>query len=199
MKTTFYLFTVLCLFHFTSSFGQNVPKTEKDIPVFPGAVIDVEAQQQAQKDYQEIHEGNALSNSSVKVYTVSVAPDEVCRFYIKSLGAKEGFPEDSSGETKPWYEVSYFPSDWFEDQHEGNIKIHDGKWLKFELSKRQQWAPGEWLQGAYFQWIIALSNGDLARFSIDIIDDNSFDTRAKKVSNKTQITITSQIEESEYE
>ncbi len=197
MKTTFYLFTVLCLFHFTSCFGQNVPKTEKDIPIFPGAVIDVEAQKQAQKDYQEIREGQSVGSYSVKVYTVSVAPDEVCRFYINKLGALEGFPEEGSGETKPWYEVNYFPSDWFEDQHEGNIKIHDGKWLKSELSKRKQWAPGEWLQGAYFEWEIALSNGDLVRYSIDIIDNDSFDTRAKKVSDRTQITITSQVEESE--
>lgn len=197
MKTSSLLLAVLCLLLFSSSYAQNVPKAEKDIPIYPGAVIDIEAQKQAQKDYQEIHEGQSVGSYSVKVYYVSAVPDDVCRFYINKLGAKEGFPEDGSGETKPWYEVNYFPSSWFDDQYEGNIKIHDGKWLKSALMKRKQWAPGEWLQGAYFEWEIALNNGDMVRFSIDIIDDDSFDTRAKKVSDRTQITITSQVEESE--
>jgi hypothetical protein len=121
-------------------------------------------------------------------------PDEVCKFYIEKLRAKEGFPEDHNPEmkTNPWYELSYFDSSWFEDQYEGNIKIQDGKWFKAALSKRKQWEQGEWLQGAYFEWTVILDNGDWVRHFVDIIDDNSFDSRAKTVNDKTMITIVSQ-------
>jgi hypothetical protein len=202
MKTSSYILAVLILFIFIPSIAQNIPRTEKDIPIFPEAIVDMEAQQQALEDYKEIHEGESILNLSVKVYTVSMAPDEVCKFYIKKLGAKEGFPEDNGDSkpgvnTMPWFEVDYFPTSLFEDQHEGNIKIHDGKWLKTALTKRQQWIPGEWLQSAYFEWEIILGNDQMANFSIEIIDADSFDTRAKKVTNKTLITIISKIQETE--
>lgn len=203
MKYSFFLGTLFSLFLSTVVYAQKTPLSEKEIPIFPGATVEVDAQKQAQEDYQDIHEGEPIKYSNVKVYTVSVVPDEVCRFYIEKLGAKEGFPEDDSDDlkpgvkTKPWFELSYFPDSWFEDQFEGNIKIHDGKWLKTALSKRKQWTQGEWLQAAYFEWEIVNNNGDLARYSIDIMDDNSFDSRAKKVSDKTMITITTHIEETE--
>ncbi|MBN1116278.1 MAG: hypothetical protein JXA77_03670 [Bacteroidales bacterium] len=179
--------------------GQNIPFTANEIPLFPGAMQNMEAQKLALKDYQEIYEGESLSNLQVSVYCVKTVPDDVCRFYIEKLGAKEGFPEDNTDfqnpekNTKPWYEVGLYDESLFEDQYEGDIKIHDGKWFKAALSERKQWVNGEWLQGSYFEWTVRLNNGEWARHFIDIIDDDSFDSRAKTVNNKTMITIVSQI------
>jgi hypothetical protein len=188
-----------CLLLSLTIYGQNIPRSGQEIPVFPGSVRNLEAQKQALKDYQEIHEGESIGDLHVSVYSVNSVPDEVCRFYIDKLRAKEGFPEDDSeeGHNPPWYEVDFFSKSLFMDQHEGNIKIHDGKWFKVALAERNQWIQGEWLASAYFEWTVRLNNGDMVRCSIDIIDDNSFDTRAKKVENKTLITLVSQIEKSD--
>lgn len=203
LKTRFFPTAILLLSFFAAAYGQSIPRAWQEIPIFPGASIDQEAQKQTIKDYQEIHAGEPIRDLHINVYTVRTVPDDVCRFYIEKLGAIDEFPEDDSwssgsvSETKPWYEAGYFQNSWFEEQYEGDIKIWDGKWFKSALSKRQQWIDGEWLQGAYFEWTIILDNGDLARFSIDLIDDDSFDTRAKTVSDKTMITIVSRIEKSE--
>jgi hypothetical protein len=193
MKNLHYLFSLLFLLLCTTGYGQNIPGFENEIPVFPGAVRNQEAQKQALKDYQESFAGESLNDVHVSVYSSNTIPDEVCRFYINKLGAKEGFPEDHDPEmeTDPWYEVSYFDNSWFEDQHEGNIKIWDGKWFKSALSERSKWTEGEWLQGAYFEWTVSHGNGKLTRHFVDIIDDNSFDTRKKTVNNNTMITIVS--------
>lgn len=203
MKNLSYLCLITFLFICITSKGQNIPCTANEIPLFPGAVQNKEASKQSLKDYQEIFAGESLSDLHVSVYSVMNVPDDVCLFYIEKLGAKEGFPEDNTDfqnpqkNTNPWYEVSTFDESWFEDQFEGDIKIHDGKWFKAALSIRKQWVDGEWLQGAYFEWTVKLNNGNWARYFIDIMDDDSFDSRAKTVTNKTKITIVSQIGKSD--
>ncbi len=199
MKNSPLLFMILLLLICSTGNGQNIYRTEQEIPVFPGAVRNIEAQKQALSEYQEIYAGESLRDLRVSVYNVKTIPDDVCRFYIEKLKAKEGFPDDNSGSSnpestiKPWYEVSYYDNSWFEDQYEGNIKIRDGKWFKATLSKRKPWSQGEWLQGVYFEWTVILENGDWARHFVDIIDDDSFDSGAKTVNNKTLITIVSQV------
>jgi hypothetical protein len=205
MKKPIHANMIILLFLCVAIYGQNIPRSQDEIPVFPGSVRNLEAQKQAFKDYKEISTGESLRDLQVSVYSAKTVPDEVCQFYIEKLGANEGFPEvnsdaqDQEMNTSPWYEVGYFDQSWFEDQYEGNIKIQDGKWLKEALSKRKQWKQGEWLQSAYFEWTVMLDNGDLVRHFVDILDDNSYDSRAKTVNNKTMITIGSQIEKSEEE
>lgn len=187
-------FTITC----SSAFGQTIPKTAQDIPVFPGAEINMAEQQQALNDFKQIYEGQPIRDYSISVYSIGTDPNEICRYYIEKLGAVEGFPEYDDGlNTEPWYEMSYFPANYFEDQWERDTKIWDGKWFTTAVMKREQWETGKWVQGAYFEWTVLQRNGDLARFSIDISDDNSFDTRAKTVEDKTLIAITSRIEISE--
>ncbi|MBN2174882.1 MAG: hypothetical protein JW731_12170 [Bacteroidales bacterium] len=205
MKYLSCLIAIVFLLISLTSVGQNIPRKAEEIPLFPGSVTDMEKQQQALKDYQEIFAGEQLSDLRVSVYKVKTIPDDVCRFYIEKLNAGEGFPDDDydsphpDKNIKPWYEVSYFDNSWFKDQYEGNIKIQDGKWIKAALSEREQWIQGKWLQGAYFEWTVTLENGDWSRHFVDIIDDNSFDSRAKTVNNKTIITIVSQIGTSDDE
>ncbi len=205
MKHLSYLFLIPFLFMCIASKGQIIPYAPKEIPLYPGAVQNMEASKQSLKDYQEIFAGESLSELYVSVYFVKTIPDDVCRFYIEKLGSTQGFPEDNidfqnpEKNTNPWYEVIAFDEIWFEDQFEGDIKIHDGKWFKAALSERNQWANGEWLQVAYFEWTVKLQNGDWVRHFIDIMDDDSFDSRAKTVNNKTIITIVSRIKKSDTE
>lgn len=200
MKNLSFFYLAPFLFIWLAGKGQNIPYTAKEIPVFPGVLQNEKEQKQSLQDYQEILDGEPLRELSVSVYSAMTIPDDVCRFYIEKLGATEGFPDDNSEpqiSVNPWYEAGFFDDSWFEDQYEGNIKIQDGKWIKAALAERKQWKPGKWLQGAYFEWTVLLNNGDLARHFIDIIDDDSFDSRTKTVTNKTMITIVSQILESE--
>jgi hypothetical protein len=203
MKKSGCLISIIFLFLTAASYGQTIPRTAQDIPLYTGSMPDMEQQQQALKDYQEIFAGEPLRDLLVRVYKVKTIPDDVCRFYIEKLNASEGFPDDEydsphpDKNIKPWYEVSYFDGSWFQYQYEGDIKIQDGKWIKGALSERKQWAQGEWLQGVYFEWTVILENGDWTRHFVDIIDDNSFDSRAKTVNNKTMITIVSLIGQSD--
>lgn len=200
MNLSFKLFLIWCTIICSSAFGQKIPKTAQDIPVFPGAEINITEQQQALKDFKEIYEGQPIRDYSISVYSIRTDPNVICRYYIEKLGATEGFPEYNNGlNTKPWYEIGYFPENYFEDQWDYDTKIWDGVWFTTAVAKREQWEPGKWVQGAYFEWTVLQRNGDLARFSIDISDDNSFDTRAKTIEDKTLIAITSRIEISENE
>jgi hypothetical protein len=205
MKNLSCLNVMAFLLIFNPGYGQNIPYLAKDIPLFPDVIPNMEEQKQSLEDYREIFAGESLIDLHVSVYSVMTVPDDVCLFYIEKLGATEGFPEDNTDfqnpqkNTKPWFEVGIFDPNWFEDQYEGDIKIHDGKWFKAELQKRKQWENGEWLQGAYFEWTVKLSNGDWARHFIDIIDDNSFDSRKKTVTDKTMITIVSQFKKANNE
>ncbi|MDA3943481.1 MAG: hypothetical protein PF694_08080 [Bacteroidetes bacterium] len=197
MKNLFRGLSILGFIICSLAYGQTIPRSEQEIPVFSGAERNLPEQKQALKDYLETHEGEPIRDIRLSVYTAKVEPSEVCRFYIEKLGAKEGFPEYDEGvNTKPWYEVSYFSERDFEEQWEFDTKIWDGKWLKTAVAKRKQWEPGKWLASAIFEWTVLLDNGDIKRFSIDIIDD-SYDTRARIISDKTILTIVSRIEKSE--
>ncbi len=188
MKKLFIL--LLCLPF--ALYGQIIPKLEQQIPLYPGAVIDKQLQEQAKQAYIDSGDENIYA-ASVNVYVAKALPDDVCRFYIKKLGAQEDF--SNTYPAKPWYEPAYFPKSDFEDQYHRDLKIHDGKWFKSALSQRSQWKNGEWLESAYFEWEVLQSNGDLARFRI-AVEDDSFDNATKTASTKTIITFLKHVEKS---
>lgn len=198
MKNSIITVIITCSILCSATYGQRIPKSEKEVPVFPGAQRDLPAQEYALKDFLEIQQGQPIYDIQLSVYSINSPPDDITRFYIEKLGATEGFPVEEAGiDTKPWYELNYFSESYYEDQYERDTKIWDGKWFRSALAKRKQWTSGYWLQYAYFEWTKKLDNGDLARISVDISDDDSFDTRAKIVKDKTMLTITSYIEKSE--
>lgn len=198
MKTKISAIIFACALFSLTAAGQRIPKSEKEVPVFPGAQRDLSAQEYARSDYLDVNQGQSIYDIHVSVYSINIPPDAIARFYIENLGATEGFPyEEESIETKPFYELDFFPESWYEDQYERDTKIWDGKWFKSALAKRKEWAPGLWLQQAYFEWTALLENDDLARITVNIADDNSFDTRARTVNDRTLLLITSHIEKSE--
>lgn len=189
---------ILCLFINNAAKSQTIPASIQEIPVFLGAVPNILGQEQALLDLQDVLIEQPVYAVKASVYTINTIPDEICRFYIKRLNAVEGLQIEEEGEhTRPWYELNFFPESWYENQYERNTKIWDGDWFKTALAKRKQWTPGNWLQQAYFEWTIVLDNGDVKRLSIEILDDDSFDTRSKIVSDQSLITFRSYIEKSD--
>ena len=176
--------------------AAELPRSEKEIPVYPGAVRDLTAEKEILSDYSEYDAElkNSWRSVTVKVYTAKSIIDEVCKFYINKLGAKPGTPLEDPASLKPgavyppWYELDFYGADIFENQYERDLLIHDGKWVKSAFANRPQWKKGAWLCQAWFEWNVILNNGDIAQYTVSIEDDG-YDSRKKVIFNTTRITI----------
>lgn len=185
-----FISSLLLLFSF-SVLAAGPPRSEKEIPVYPGAVRDLTAEKEILSEYSEydVELKNTWRSVTVKVYTAKSIIDEVCKFYINKLGAKPGTPLEDPASLKPgafyppWYELDFYGADIFEDQYERDTLIQDGKWVKSAFAKRPQWKKGAWLCQAWFEWNVTLNNGDLARYSV-LLEDVGYDSR-KKIDFKT--------------
>ncbi len=187
--------SLLLLFSF-SVLAAGPPRSEKEIPVYPGAVRDQAAEKELLSQRSEY--GPEIQKTwrsyTVRVYTVKTIIDEVCKFYISKLGAKPGTPVEDPASLKPgavyspWYELDFYGPEIFEDQYERNTLIQDGKWVKSAFAKRPQWKKGAWLCQAWFEWNIVLNNGDLATYSV-LLEDVGYDSRKKVDFLSTRIRI----------
>ena len=173
-----------------------LPRSEKEIPIYPGSVRNASAEKELisqNSDYDEETKKTWRSNT-IKVYTAKAVIDEVCNFYIKQLGAKPEFPEVDLYSLKPgavlppWYELEFYGKDLFENQYERDLLIHDGKWVKSAFAERPQWEKGAWIRTAWFKWNVILNNGDIAEYTV-AIEDDGYDWRKKVIFNTTQIAI----------
>jgi hypothetical protein len=194
---------ILSLSFFTIK-AAGPPRSEKEIPVYPGAVRDQAAEKEllSQNSEYDPEIQKTWRSYTVRVYTVKTVIDEVCNFYINKLGAKPGSPLEDPSSLKPgavyspWYELGFYGPRIFEDQYEGNILIHDGKWVKSAFAKRPQWQKGAWLCQAWFGWNITLNNGDLARYSV-LLEDVGYDSHKKIDFKTTRIRIEIMVSKSE--
>jgi hypothetical protein len=168
-----------------------VPQSEKEIPVFAGSVRDkaLETELIAQDKETAGEMQKTWRSNTMKVYKAKTLINEVCKFYIGKLKAKEGMPTEDPGMLKPgmvitpWYELGYHDARIFEDQYERDLLIQDGKWIKSAFAKRPQWKKGFWLNQATFEWNAVLANGDMAQYTV-ILEDEGYDSR-KKIDFKT--------------
>lgn len=187
--------SLLLLFSF-SVLAAGPPRSEKEIPVYPGAVRDQAAEKEllSQRSGYDPEIQKTWRSYTVRVYTVKTIIDEVCKFYINKLGAKPGSRLEDPSSLKPgmvyspWYELGFYWPEIFEDQYEGDTLFYDGKWVKSAFAKRPQWKKGAWLCSAWFEWNIALNNGDLAQYSV-LLDDVGYDSRKKVDFMSTRIRI----------
>lgn len=173
-----------------------IPRSEKEIPIFPGTVRDQAAEKELLRQDTEYGEDiiNTWRSNTVKIYTVKTIINEVADFYIKKLAAKEGTPDNSSppkpgAVLPPWYEPSCYGPDIFKDQYDDKDQLfYDGKWVKSVFSQRKQWSNNEWLSNIRFEWNIVLANGDMAQYSV-FVEDEGYDALKKVIFNTTRITI----------
>jgi len=175
----------------------QVPKSEKEIPIFPGAVRDMEKESAAKSEMANEPSPNVRSGA-LKVYVTSASAEEVFKFYLQKIRAKEGGLDidprglERGAVSEAVYEISYYTDQMFED-YEG----YHGGWKKQSLLKnRKPYTPGKWITGGYINWYKKESNDDLTTFYINI-DDESLDDFARKYKTATSIRISVGTEKSE--
>ncbi|MGI5854803.1 MAG: hypothetical protein ACOX8I_10860 [Bacillota bacterium] len=195
MKTRYIWVTILLLLALSSALvAAAVPDSIEKIPLYKGAERDYDAEDEIMEHYAEY--GSEYEQIyEVRVYKVKAIIDDVCKFYIDKLGAKPGtLPDDvyeilEPGEVyAPWYEVEFYGDKIFEDQYEYTTLIQDGKWIRSAFEKRPQWEKGKWLSQVWFEWYIMLDSGDLATYSVYLIDEG-YDWKNKIDYRSTQIRI----------
>lgn len=134
-RRLWFISSLLFLFSF-SVLAAGPPRSEKEIPVYPGAVRDQAAEKEVLSQNSEYNMKIQTQRSySVRVYTAKTIIDEVCKFYINKLSAKPGTPVEDPASIKPgafyppWYELDFYGPEIFEDQYERDTLIQDGKWI----------------------------------------------------------------------
>ncbi|MBI4726171.1 hypothetical protein HY768_02930 [candidate division TA06 bacterium] len=193
-----------------SRLAAQVPKSEKEIPVFPGAVRDTD-KESALKSEQGGEISPNVRSGVLKVYKTSASPEEVFRFYLQKIGAKEGAPDIDPrglerGAISPVvHRIDYYTDEDFDDANyepEGcfsgsGLTQHTGTWMKQSLMKnRKPRAPGKWIEAGWISWYQKESNNDLTTFYINIMDE-SLVLAPKKYATATSIRITATTEKSE--
>jgi hypothetical protein len=180
-----------------SRLAAQVPKSEKEIPIFPGAVRDTD-KESALKSEQGGEISPNVRSGVLKVYMTGASAEEVFKFYLQKIAAKEGAPGidprglERGAVSQASYQISYYTDEFFED-YEG----YHGAWKKQSLMKnRKPYTSGKWVAGGYINWYKKESNDDLTTFYINI-DDESFDDFAKKYKTATSIRISVGTEKSE--
>jgi len=180
-----------------SRLAAQVPKSEKEIPVYPGAVRDMNKESAVKSQEGEVS-NPSLRSAVLKVYKTGASPEEVFKFYLQKIAAKEGAPEiDPRGlqrgaTSQAVYEIFYYKDEDFE-----NYEGHPGTWMKQSLVKnRKPYAPGKWITGGYINWYKKESNDDLTTFYVNI-DDESFSDSPRKYETATSIRISVRAEKSE--
>jgi hypothetical protein len=170
-----------------------VPKTENEIPVFSGAVRDMN-KEAAVKDEMGLGNNPSLRSAAFKVYKTSASPEEVFAFYLQKIGGKENLSFEDPAGIKPGavsqvrYEIECYTDVDFEDYSNEEAR-HPGMWMKQSLAKnRKPHMPGKWIKEARFDWMKKETNNDLTTFFL-IIHDDSFEFSPDKYATSSQIEV----------
>jgi hypothetical protein len=173
--------------------AAQVPKSEKEIPVFPGAVRSAAAEAELKQQSEGV-ENTGLRSAVLKVYKTNAPPEEIFAFYLQAMGGREGISDEdpmalAPGTVSPvFHEIeTYGESDLTDDIYEGHK--YPGAWVKQNLIKnRRPYKPGMWIKVVRFSWEKKEANGDLTRFYV-AIEDNSFEFDPEKYLTASQIRV----------
>jgi len=178
----------------TVLFGQ-IPKSEKEIPIYPGAKSNA-TKTSEQKSDMGWDMDKSLRKGILQIYDVDASPEDVFYFYLQKIGGKEGSSDIDPMELEPgtvsqvWYEVEYYEDQELTDYYIEKDVMHPGKWMKQKLiENRKPHKPGKWITEAKFNWYYKERNNDLTEFYL-IIHDESFDlSEGNKYKTNTEIQI----------
>lgn len=164
-----------------------VPTSEKDIPIFKGAVRDESAEEERKQE----QEGTSATPESLaagqqsqlfRLYRTSSVVDDVFEFYRNAFNAQEGFDEADPMTLKPgqstkiMYSLYPHADTEFEDviDAESKAMTYPGHAMKaaFEKDKRKYFRDGEYLAEAQFSWSTRNAAGELANFIVTVLDDS---------------------------
>jgi hypothetical protein len=178
-------------------FSAQIPKSEKEIPIFAGATRELQTEKE-RKEQMGWEYDQSLRSATLKVYTTSASPEEVFGFYLQSIGGKagsyDGNPmEIAPGNTTPvYYELEYYTDRDFDDamyDFDYGENKHLGKWRKDILTKnRKPYQAGLWIKHVLFEWWKKETDNDLTTFYLNI-SDNSFDVVPNQYKPTTEIEV----------
>ncbi|MDD2390402.1 MAG: hypothetical protein PHP23_11800 [Desulfobacterales bacterium] len=188
------LFLLVAMVFFSTSMLQaaQVPRSEKDLPIFPGAVRDNAAENETMTQEKDLHampmdtseEHPMIARSfSVFIYTVDAPAEKVLRFYLEKLGGKEDEASEyfyagntPSGSTSPVsYRIDFIDLSVYNPEEAVEARA--------ELEKvRVPFEFGNWVSSADFVWEVGEKNGDVSNFELTIQDDyfHRFNARGDK-------------------
>ncbi len=175
-------------------FAQQVPKAEKEIPIFPGAERDLKAE-------SEMKEQNPNLSGVNKVYKTEASVEEVFAFYLKAIGGKEGESNEDPWGLQPgavskvWYELTFWKDQDFKDiVYDTSLS---GQWMKLKQNlekNRKPYKPGMWIRFAHFYWAKKESNIVVTAFRVGFEDttflwgiDESAPTDNRKTTTRIEI------------
>ena len=179
--------------------AAQVPKTEAETPIYPGAVRDaaLEARRQAERKEEAEEErasrareramdgtpsARALS-SSIKVYRVNASVEDVMRFYRQRLDGKTEYGDEmdsrnlAPGQTTPVVYGLVF----YEDQIGGGIDQNTEGFECFGraeasvevrplMAARAPAEPGKWIAEASWWWFAKNLKGNPMYFRVGLLD-----------------------------
>ncbi len=189
----FKVMVIMALFSvvFTALVSAAIPRSEKQIPIFPGAERDAEMEAKIAEDHDAIkieftQFRASLRSQSYKIYNVEKSPEEVLTFYQKKLGGKIGILEEpdarrvAPGTILPVcynYEV-YTESDF----------SWKNNWMKQHLETREKYEEDKSIKSARFEWGKVEKGNDWTEYSVTI-KDTSFSEGSKNYAPRTMIII----------
>ena len=161
----------------------QVPLSLDKIPVFPGAVRDVEAEREAAAEDRETRAraapGLAQGRREEHVYRVEASVEAVVRFYVERLKPREirtveehgawsnGTEALRPGQTSPLIvEVSVLDFREMSEERDEDEKLIRARYER----ARPPYEPGVWLDGANFQWVHTVADGSQLHFAVDVDD-----------------------------
>ena len=167
---------IICIISSSIIYAAEVPKAEKAIPIFPGAIRDLPAELEM-KEQQGEENSPDLGGSVHKVYKTGASAEDVFEFYLKMIGGKEGESNENPMEiqagvvSQVWYKVEFWKDQDFKDI------VYDthrsGEWMKMKQNlekNRKPYKPEKWIKNARFEWNMKEANNDLVQFYLDIED-----------------------------
>lgn len=181
----------------------QVPKSEKEIPIYNGAVRDASKESEI-RSQMSWDTDPGLRSAVLNVYKIKASAEDVFNFYLQKIGGKEGMLDMNPAEMKPgsvspvMYEIEYYKEEEFKDYTIEHGIMHQGKLMKQKLiENRKPHKPDKWISEARFNWYHLKGNNDLTTFYI-IIHDESFDiAEPQNYKTSTEVQIQMQTSKSD--
>lgn len=177
----------------TASVGWAAPPSRvADVPIYPGAVLDKDATQEAVKS-QASQEGQEApvpgQETVISVYASSAAPEEVFNWYQKQLQATADSGDGAPGKVV-YYADTYDPEKDFVSRAISDNASTDGALMKKSLLARPKTEAG-WIKLADFSWTVKGQPNE-ASFVIEIEDRGfSFVGNKQQYKQGSRITVKS--------
>jgi len=166
-----------------AALSAQLPKTVKEVPIYPGAVRDDAALAAERDEMSGAGESSPAAELSREVvyYRSTAAAEDIFAWYRQKLDAK---PQDSVAlpPLKPGaaipagYDTTPYGDQDFRDGRDpvSGKKTFDGAWVREQLKARRKPVAGEWLSQCSFSWGHVDKQGRGYQFVLSAQDETFF-------------------------